>query len=335
MPKWGVTGDIHLKLFNDSEYTDEGIPLKLMEVLNSFDSMCSYLRSVGIENVAILGDVNDTKEVAAVRAFSLFGQILEKYPELTFYIIPGNHDITSKKGSETAVDLLKGPANIVTITEVTDIGNITFVPYSDGMIDELKELEPNDILMSHFGAADAQLSNGRSIRTRISSSDLNKWKLVLCGHYHKPQQVNHLYYTGTLIPLTRAEFGEEKRFLIIDTETLEVESIPTEGYRKYYEFVIEDKEVADDLIKKAEELKEEGNFVTVRNRLPEVITDNESNLNIVEEYEEEFQVRGITRGMTTENQMLKYLEIMNIPENEYEEYLEIGLSGINRENTNG
>jgi len=334
MARWGVTGDIHLKIFNDNEYTDDGIPLKLMEILNSFDNMCKYLLANKIDKVAILGDVNDTKEIAAVRAFSLFSKVLENYPNITFYIIPGNHDITSKKGNETAVDLLKGPSNIITIEETTNIDNITFIPFTDHMIDDLKEVESNDILMSHFGASDAQLSNGRSIRTRISSTDLNKWKLVLCGHYHKPQKINHLYYTGTLVPLTRAEFGEEKRFLIIDTETLDVESIPTEGYRKYYEFIIEDKEEAEAMIKEAEILKEEGNFVTVRNRLSDVITDNESNLNIVEEYEEEFQVRGITRGMTTEKQMLKYMEIMRIPEDECKEYLEIGLNGINREIVN-
>jgi len=333
MSKWGVTGDIHLRMFEDREYDDNGIPLKLSEVLNTFEDVCKYCRKNKIEKVAILGDVNDTKEMAAVDAFSIFKKILEKYSDITFYIIYGNHDMTSKTGERTAIDLLAGPKNVITINKPTTYGNITFLPYvHKGLVDVLTDLPDNNILMSHFGVSDAQLSNGRSLRSSISSGDLKKWQLVLCGHYHKPQTVDNLWYVGSLIPLTRAEHGEIKRFLIVDDETLEVESIETTGYRKYFDFTIDKIEDKDTIIEEATRLKNEGNFVTIRNKLPEIITEIEDkDIKVVDEYEEEFETRGINSSMNEEEKMRKYLELMRIPSVEIEEYINVGLELINKE----
>jgi DNA repair exonuclease SbcCD nuclease subunit len=320
---WGITADIHLDLYKDKEYTQSGLPLKLEEILNTFKNMCDFLIERKINKVAILGDVNHIKQYAAVDAFSIFKSILESYQSLTFYVIPGNHDMTSKEGTRTAIDLLRGPENVVAMNKPTVFGNITFVPYAD--VSKIPDLEPTDILMSHLGLSDAVLSNGTSIRSNLKSSDLKKWKKVFLGHYHKPQE----YYPGTLIPLTRAEFGEEKRFIIFDSESLETESIPTSGYRKYYEIVLDEEGTVNSKLEEAKNLKKSGNFVVVRNRLKEVLTDQIEDISIIDEYEEEFQSRGLDSKMNDKEQMERYLEIERIPEDEREEYLNIGLKLIN------
>lgn len=339
---WVVAADIHLKLYSDSEYTGSGLPLKLFEILQTFRNMCLDARSKGIKKVAILGDVNDTKQFAAVDAFSAFRRVLEEFPDITFYIIPGNHDMTmvsSRKKSSveeddtwcnefrTAIDLLKGPSNIITINEPTVIDNMTFVPYS--YIDDIDDLETTDILMSHFGLSDAVLSNGKSIRNKFRAQDLKRWKLVLLGHYHKPQKLGNLYYVGNLIPLTRAEFDENKRYLYLNSETLDVESVPTNGYRKYYEFIINDSEDVDSKITEANKLKAEGNFVVVRNRTKHVINENLEGVKLINEFEEEFQTRGLSGKMSDKELMDKYLEIEKISDNEHKEFLDIGLEIIN------
>jgi DNA repair exonuclease SbcCD nuclease subunit len=331
---WGIISDIHLKLYNDSEYTESGIPLKLFEILEVFRNMCEYMRSKNISKVAILGDVNDTKQFAAVDAFSIFKKLLEDFSDINFYIIPGNHDMTVSNISKemlnhdlrTAVDLLKGPKNIITIDEPTVIDNITFVPYQH--INIINDLEPTDILMSHLGLSDAVLSNGRSIRNKFRSQDLKKWKLIFLGHYHKPQQLDNVYYIGSPIPLSRSEFDEDKRYICLNSETLDIESVNTTGYRKYYEVVINDTEDIKSKLDEANSLKENGNFVVVRNKTDQVINDN-CNVKLINEFEPKFETRGISGRMSDEEQMRRYLEIERIPKEEVEEFLKIGLEIIN------
>jgi len=288
-----------------------------------------------------LGDVNDTKQFAAVDAFSVFRKVLESFPDITFYIIPGNHDMTIANSTtiknqdsddiwssdlRTAIDLLKGPPNVITIEKPTVIDNITFVPYS--YIGDINDLEPTDILMSHFGLSDAVLSNGKSIKSSFKSKDLKKWKKVFLGHYHKPQMVDNIYYVGNLMPLTRAEFDENKRYICLDSNNLEIESVNTSGYRKYYEFIINDEEEIETKLKEADDLKTSGNFVVVRNRTNNVINEDTEGIKLINEFEEEFQTRGLSGKMSVKEQMKKYLEIEKIPDNEHEEFLKIGLEII-------
>lgn len=326
---WCISADIHLKLYSDKEYTADGIPLKLDEILQTFKNTCEYASDHGIRKYAILGDVNHTKQVASVDAFSIFKSLLGSYPDIIFYIIPGNHDETSKDGVRSAIDLLKGPSNVITIDKPTVIDNITFLPYN--YREQVHHIKKTDVLMSHFGLSDALLSNGKSIRNRINLGDLKEWKKVFCGHYHLPQDHNNFHYIGSLIPLTRAEFDEKKRFMLFDSETFEVESVQTTGYRKYYEFVIENEDDVDNVIEEAKQLKRAGNFVHIRNKLSKnpFFTNNEDGITIIDEYEEDFQSRGISSKMGDKEQMVKYMEIERVPEEEREEYLNIGLETIN------
>lgn len=321
MSLWSVAADFHLKLYTDNTYTDDGLPLKLDEIFNVFTDVCDYSVANNIENVALLGDINDTKQVASVDAFAIFKQILERYKILKFYIIPGNHDETSSDRKRSAIDLLIGPSNVITVNEPTVIENITFVPYRN--LNVLKELQPTDILMSHFGLDEATLSNGKSIRSKIKLKDLVGWKKVFCGHYHKPQELENYYSVGSLLPLTKAEFDETKRFLVLDNETFEVQSIPTKGYRKYFEFVLNDEDSVQGILEEAKKLKEEGNFVSVKNKLKTI--NNDTDIQVIDEYVPEYQSRGITQAMSLTEQMKRYLEIKNIEGHEADEYLEIGL----------
>lgn len=333
MNNWGITADIHLRLYSDEEYTETGLPLKLEEILNVFKNMCIDMRTRKIRKVAILGDVNDTKQFASVDAFSEFKKVLEQFPDIEFYIIPGNHDMTmiNKEDTEedklrTAIDLLKGPKNIITIDKPTIIDNMTFVPYT--YIDKIDQLETTDILLSHLGLSDAVLSNGRSIRNRFSSGNFNRWKLTLLGHYHRPQKINNIYYIGSLIPLRRSEFAEDKRYICLDSETLEIESVNTEGYRKYYEFVIDESENVEDKIDMANKLREDGNFVVIRNRTDKVI-NNPEGIKVIDEFEKTYQTRGLSGNMSDKELMNKYLEIERVQNTDIEEFLKIGLEIIN------
>jgi len=341
MSKILITADWHIKLWSDRKYSDDGIPFRLIEILNAIRQMLEYAKTNKIETIVVAGDINDTKEVVSTKAFALLNNLLQEYPELSYIFVHGNHDSSSKSGylnkikesqkviedhtfsGASAIELLSVPKSTLVIDAPLKINNITFMPHNRKLAEWIRDVDENDILISHFGISDATLSNGFSIMTGISSIDLRKkFKKIILGHYHKPQQLGDCYYVGNPVPTRRDESDEEKRFLIIDTETLEVESIPTTGYRQYFNFILDDVTKVDDVLKDAEKKRSEGHFVYIRKKISDAV-EIPIELNMIDESEEEYQMRGLSTSMKDEEKFKKYIEIMKIPEKNTERYLNV------------
>ena len=113
-----VTGDLHLKLWSDKKYDSTGIPIKLIEILQTIEQMIVYGKSHDINTIIIAGDINDTKGVVSVRAFVLFRKLIEKYPEINWILIHGNHDNTvgGDIQYESSVQLFEEYSNVKVIT---------------------------------------------------------------------------------------------------------------------------------------------------------------------------------------------------------------------------
>jgi len=179
-------------------------------------------------------------------------------------------------------------------------------------------------LISHFGLSEGILNSGMSIISDLSITDLaGRYEYVLLGHYHKPQMIDReditLYYVGSPIQIDWGEKNEEKRFLIVDTETEYIESIPTTGYTKYCEYTItnEDK---DEVLKVAEQLKSEGHFVKLV--MEETVdTEGMDDFILIDRRERDITNRGITTSMSMVDKLTRFLEIKEIPKDEIEEYL--------------
>ena len=334
MKNFLFTADVHLKSWNDNIYTDEGISLKLSEILQCVTDMCEYAEENNIKDIIIGGDLNDTKGIVNVSSFVKFKEIIEKYKNLTFHIIPGNHDYAGRASQTFAVELLSGVSNINIYTEKTVLDYITLLPWSDqDLVSKVNDLKENRIFISHFGLDEAQLSSGISIRSGISANMLAKFEVSLLGHYHKPQELkvgdSRIIYSGSLIPLRRDEINENKRFLHVEVgDEIDIKYIPTKGYRNYYEFVLEEDTDIDEVLEKIEELKNENNYVLLKDNRKKIDSKTKNILDQVQyihQYEEEFESRGITTNMELKEQLNKWCTIKNIPENEVDEYVEIGL----------
>ena len=206
------------------------------------------------------------------------------------------------------------------------------------MVTELKKYSKYHpkILISHFGLDEAQLSSGISIRAGVKATDLKTFKLVLLGHYHKPQYLDcgktSIYYVGSPIPVRRDEATEEKRFLVVDTDTFDVVSVLTEGYRRFCEFVLDADTNTEELLKLVKQQTDLGNHIVIKNRTPDIPLDIRKyiteNAQVIDDYEKDINIRGITSNMPPEEQLNKYMDIMGISDNERAEYLKIGLEII-------
>ena len=339
--KFIVSADWHLKDWSDKEFTSDGTPRKLQEILDAVDSMCKYaMATPDIRTLFVPGDVNDTKNIASVNGFTRLQEIMESYPQIRFIISHGNHDAVGNMKERSAIQLLNGPPNIETYVDTFIEDNIAMIPYSSHVVDDIQEIyerhEDVKILLAHFGLNEGSLSSGISLRTSIRASMLTRFNLVILGHYHKPQMLiegnTAIYYVGSPIPLRRDEWEEEKRFLVVDSETFEVESVPTTGYRKYYQFTIDQDTNVEMMSERIQEIKDEGHHIVVRNTLkdiPEELKNVTDGVKILNEHVDDGQLRGITSMMDTEKQLKEYTVYKEIPETEQSEYLEVATEIFN------
>jgi len=173
-----------------------------------------------------------------------------------------------------------------------------------------------------------------SIISDVSVKDLvNKYKLVLVGHYHKPQEILadgfSLYYSGSLIQLDWGEKGDDKRFLVVDSETLDVEIIPTTSYKKHVELELTESN-KEEVLKLAEEAKKRGDHLKVVMKERVDLQDVKGEFNIIDKTERDITDRGISSSMSQEDILKRFLEVKEIPEKDIKTYFNVAKEIIDK-----
>jgi len=328
--KFVLTADIHLSGYGQDQLDDElGLPERLVSILRTLEEMTDYCYKHDISHFVIAGDLLHGKSIIYAVAQDLILDFFKRNKDINFIVIDGNHDLSGR--GEKVVSALKPLENISNVSwipfyKTSRVGDILFVPYSSNLVSEVKN-NSSKILISHFGLNEGILNSGISIIADVGLRDLiGKYQLVLLGHYHKPQEIIQdsisLYYVGSPIQLDWGEAGDEKRFLVVDTETLEVKSIPTQNYKKFIEMKLTE-ENRRHVIEKANEYTAEGHHVKIIFDDPADLDDLPENVQIVDRTQRDITNRGITQSMSELDKLKRYLEIKEIPENEYNDYLNV------------
>jgi len=335
--KFVFTADIHLSRYSQDKLEDEtNLPERLHSLNLSLDHMANYCVDNNINNIVIGGDTLHGKSIIYAIAQEIMLNFFMKWSDkIKFYVIDGNHDLSGK--GHKIISALKPLQNIPSITwvpfnEILKLDDILMIPYGPDMVNKIKNNSAK-ILISHFGLSEGMLNSGISIVSDISLKDMvGKYELVLLGHYHKPQEIIRddisLYYVGSPIQLDWGEKNEEKRFLVVDSETLEVNSVPTTGYKKHIEFDITNSNKTE-IIKLAKEAKEAGDYVKViKKETLDLGIDND--FVVIDKIERDITDRGITSTMSQSDKFKKFLEIKEITEDEQEVYLKKALELVDR-----
>ena len=324
------TADIHLSRYAQDKIEDtSNLPERLHSIKQTLDEMATYCIDNQIKNFVISGDLLHGKSIIYASAQNIMLEFFKKYQSLNFYVIDGDHDISGK-----GIDVVSALKSLETIDNVKWIGfdkiynmeneGILFLPYSYTLPEKIKEYK-SKILISHFGLSEGMLNSGMSIVSDVSMKDLEeRYQLVLLGHYHRPQEIIRdnisLYYVGSPIQLDWGEKNDEKRFLIVDTETLDVKSIPLKNYKKHIEIEVNADNV-DDALKSANEARDAGNHVKVIMTETVDITKIQKEFVIIDKTEKDITDRGITSSMSQMDKFIKYLNIKEIPENNRNDYI--------------
>lgn len=326
--KFIAIADIHLSLYSQDPIKS-GLPMRLYHLNIMLRNIAEYAMAHNIRVIVFAGDVFHTKSIIHSLAQSILLDFIRHYSDmLIFYVIDGNHDVSSKTGEGvSALKCLDNEFNVRMMHEPKQIDDILFVPWDPRtMKDTIKKAEAS-YLISHFGLNEASLSSGISIVSDIGLKDLSHFKNCIIGHYHLPQEVGNVWIPGSIIQLDWGEKNEEKRFLIVDTNNDLIESIPTEGYKKHIEYELRD-DNKDIIFKEAREMKKQGHFVKIL-KFDDVDTSRlDDEFRVIDKREKDITNRGIDSSMSTKDKLNKYMEIMKVPQEKKEAYMAKALEVI-------
>ena len=340
--------DIHLSEYKTDKVIEDNYPRRLYEIILTFKKVCEYAKKNNIKVIDILGDLHSDKNIIYTDAQNAFKKILDDNQDIQFNILAGNHDLSSTGGGATStIEVFDKYPNVNCYINnplrigsgVRGLGNITVLPYSHNIVEQLHDLEPNDILLSHFGLSEAVLQSGISVISNIGMKDLAKFKLVLLGHYHKPQEIRNdktrLFYTGCPVHFNWNDKNEKKRFLVYNDETCEVSSIPIDWVTQFREFTIDG---STDYLKIMDEIKnekEKGNKVRVR-KLIKLNKDQQAELlandiSIVDDCSVDVTQRGITLNLSRDEKFKKFLTYKEVHDTEHDDYVDVMTKLLSKE----
>lgn len=337
MSKIIAIGDIHASGFNDDPIVDS-LPARLTYIKRTLNYILEYGTKHGIKEYVMLGDLIHDKTIIYNIAQSMMYEFFNDWCDEHFYIISGNHDLSSTGvNQKSAIEVFDSLSNVTCITrrpEVTDIG--FFVPYTNTFVEDVKKYGHDNcnIIYAHVGLNEAVLQSGLSKVDKLKINDLKDFKLAILGHYHGPQMIKGTatiaYYAGSIIPRDWNDKNDVKRFLIVDTDTLEVESVDIPdtilGIPMFIELVISPNETDENIksvLVRADEYRKKGHHVRVINRNKTKIKDQLEDVIVLEQQQVDFTNRGITVDQSKLDQCKKYLEIKEIPEDERDAYIKI------------
>jgi len=221
--KIAVTADVHL--------TGDG---SHPERLHALEDIFLQMLADGYEHLIIAGDLFD-RDYSNCSEFDRLCSRPE-YSKISIMVIPGNHDpdLSTRKITAANVRIFNSP----TVHRLKpDEPEILFVPCEPGLTmgQRIAEIAPeldSDrwILVGHGDyTSGSRMTNPYEpgLYMPLTRSDIQQFKpsITLLGHIHKPVDTKGLHYPGSPCGIDINETGR-RRFLVLDTDTLTVESQP-------------------------------------------------------------------------------------------------------------
>ena len=213
-----------------------------------------YLIENKIDTVFQLGDLFDRRKFINFNSLYLcrkyfFDKLRDN--NITFHTLLGNHDVAFKNTLEiNSTSLLLQEYENIKIYD--DFNSITFdgvgidvVPWlcSDNQKEIFTKIKNStyQICFGHFEIDGFEMDRGNICHVGIDKQPLNKYDIVLTGHFHHKSNDGHIYYVGTPGEMTWADYNDARGFHIFDTNTRELEFIQN-PYRMFHKLSYDDGE---------------------------------------------------------------------------------------------
>ena len=231
--KIAVIGDTHFGARGDS-------PLFLNHFLKFFEEQFfPYLKEHGITKVLHLGDLFDRRKFINFNTLHHTKKRFVNWFEtngVELHCILGNHDVFYKNTNR-----LNSPKEVLgechssfhLYEEPTEVrfngATILMVPWLNEENKEqfLKTIKDSKatILAGHLELSGYEVMPGIKFNEGMSDKFLEKFDMVLSGHFHSKSSKGNVHYLGTQYQMTSIDTNEVKGFHILDTETRELQFI--------------------------------------------------------------------------------------------------------------
>jgi DNA repair exonuclease SbcCD nuclease subunit len=232
--KIAIIGDTHFGARGDS-------PLFLNHFLKFFEEQFfPYVKENGITKVLHLGDLFDRRKFVN---FNTLHHTKKRFIDwfdqnnVELHCILGNHDVFYKNTNR-----LNSPKEVLAechpsfhlyedVQEVCFNGaTILMVPWineenKDRFMQKIKDTSAT-ILAGHLELTGYEIMPGVKFGEGMDDKFLEKFDLVLSGHFHKKSSKSNIHYLGTQYQMTSIDTNEIKGFHVLDTETRELRFIP-------------------------------------------------------------------------------------------------------------
>lgn len=196
------TSDWHLGFLHGKH------PKPVSTLMQEIVKPCKYASENGIQHVIVSGDICHSYIMSPDVQRAIY-RLADKYKDLMFWMIPGNHDYHSKNVTslEALFETTRRYDNLRIIlqpsVEQLDGVPFTFLPFP--YVERV--LDTQSVLVSHLTPSGAKYENGKTATkgTTAIDSEAGFW---LNGHLHLAQETNYYSCCGTLYPV---RFGAEPR----------------------------------------------------------------------------------------------------------------------------
>lgn len=246
--KIAVLGDTHFGMRNDSPAFHAYYKRFYQEVF------FPYLREEGITTVIQTGDLFDRRKFINYNSlyqakqyfFNEFRHEGLSGIDLISYV--GNHDIYFKNTLEVnSLSLLvKQYAYIIESPKEIDLNGlkVDIIPWicedNEQHVKAFIEQSKNKVCFGHFEINGFEMDRGVVCNTGIDRSYLNKYDMVISGHFHHRSSDGHIYYVGSPGEITWADYGDRRGFHVFDTEELTLDFIEN-PFRMFHKVTYDDR----------------------------------------------------------------------------------------------
>jgi DNA repair exonuclease SbcCD nuclease subunit len=241
-----ILGDTHFGMRNDS--------LDFHKYIEKFyeNTFFPYLKENGITTVVQLGDLFDRRKFINFNSLYLcrkyfFDKLREN--DIKFITLLGNHDVSYKNTLEVnSSQLLLNEYDNITVYDsfsTVDFGgiDIDIVPWlcDDNQVEIFEQIKKSksQICFGHFEIDGFEMERGVTCHGGLDRVKLNKYDVVLTGHFHHKSSDGTITYVGTPYEITWSDYNDPRGFHIFDTDTRELEFIQN-PYRMFYKLNYKD-----------------------------------------------------------------------------------------------
>ncbi len=226
MSKFVLLGDLHWGVRGNANFFQENFKRFFT------DTLFPYLKKHKIDTVIQLGDTVDTRKFINIITLSYINEYFQMFEDnnITMYTLLGNHDITHSnttkinslneivKNRYPRTKLIDKPTTVF----LDDLA-IDLVPWinRENKTSTLKFIDgsASSIIMGHFEITGFDMIDNVMCHDGLKQALFSKFDNVYSGHFHKRSVVGNIEYVGTPYQMDWNDYGQDKGFVVFDSET--------------------------------------------------------------------------------------------------------------------